>query len=163
MKKMILPVLVTSVLLFAILISALVLYTGGFASAFAYLNGKPFTITPRKCDLGNREPATEEVVTFLLNNFSEKEVVITGELSGCACTLVEGLPITVHPKETEKIQVRTRLPKYKSVFDQKITFIIKTQDVTLLSSVQITAFIPKPLPIPSVTDQALESDDIQEK
>ena len=140
------------VIIFAIMIAILAFKTGGIRSVFAYLNGRTFTISPQRVDLGDCEPGSTKVAVFHLNNFSKHDIRVSGEFSGCSCTFVEKLPVIAYAKEIIDIEISIKLPKYKQHYDQQITLIVVTEDRTLMVPVRVVAFIPNPLPLPQNTE-----------
>ncbi|MDO4588088.1 MAG: hypothetical protein Q4C95_12470 [Planctomycetia bacterium] len=135
-------------IIFVLLLVGFIAYFGSLDAAASWLRGESFSIEPRNVFLDNREPGTEEVVTFHLKNLTSEEISVVGEKSSCSCAFSENIPIVAKPKETVELKVRVRLPKYQSDYDQTILFMVATPKKLEMPSVRIVASIPNPLPMP---------------
>jgi hypothetical protein len=157
MKKTVVVAVLGGVLLFVLLLSFLTFRTGSIVTAFAYLNGSTFSVSPQEIDLGSHDPGTEHDVTFHLRNFSGENIGVVGEASGCSCAFAGELPIVVPPKEIIPIKVHIKLPKYRRFYDQEVTLMVETKGRTLLYPVRVTATVPNPLPPPAEDETSAET------
>jgi len=148
MKKQTLFSIVGGLGILVLLFVGLTVYFGSFNTSLSWLNGKPFYISPKHVHLKNREPGTEETVTFHLKNLTSKEISVVGEKSSCSCAFSENLPITAKPKESVELKIRVKLPKDKD-YDQTILFMVATSDKLEMSPVRITASILHPISLPA--------------
>ena len=144
MKKR-LPISVLWCALLAVLIAGCLYFwlTGGFPG----LSGsgtKQYIICPEQIHLEDRQPGSDEIVTFYLVNLSKKEISVVGEDSSCSCAFSENIPITAPPKETAEIKMRVRFPKDKPVYDQSVSFMVATSKYLEMAPVRITASVAVP-------------------
>lgn len=144
--------------LFAVLLGAVIWCFGSLGAAICWLNGESFYVFPKTIHLENREPGTEEIVTFRLQNLSNNDISVVGEKSSCSCAFSENIPITAKAKEMVELKVRVKLPKYKSDYDQTILFMVTTPEKLEMSPVRISASIPNPLPIPDKTETIADTE-----
>lgn len=140
--------------LFALLMFGVVAYFGSFGAASAWLNGRPFYLSPRLVRLENREAGAKEVVTFQLKNLTSKDISVVGEKSSCSCAFSENIPIKVNPGKTGEVKIRVSLPKYKTDYDQSILLMIATAKKLELAEVRVVANVPNPLPEPEEEEAA---------
>lgn len=135
-------------LAFVILFVLLTLGTEKLSSIFPHSGAKAVLILPEDVDLGSLDPGSEQFITFRLKNLSGKDIDLVGETSGCSCVFIEHLPITVHPQETAEVNVRIKIPKYRSIYSQDIEFIVATDKRIQSHCVHVSAIITNPLPLP---------------
>lgn len=117
--------------------------TGGFPG----LSGsgtKQYIICPEQIHLEDRQPGSEEIVTFYLVNLSKKEISVVGEDSSCSCAFSENIPITAPPKGTAEIKMRVRFPKNKPTYDQYVSFMVAGSKYLEMAPVRITASVAVP-------------------
>jgi hypothetical protein len=148
MKKQRLMFVVGGAFLLVLIFAVFDFWIAGRGAGGPWPFGKSFVISPTTIDLGDREPGTNEIVTFHLTNLSKKEISVVGERSGCSCAFSENVPVSAQPNETIHINVRVRLPKYGSSYDQTILLMVSTSKELVLSPVRVTAKVPNPLPEP---------------
>lgn len=119
---------------------------GSLGAAASWINGKSFYLSPQIVRLDNRAPGAEEVVTFQLKNLSSEEISVVGEKASCSCIFSENIPIKVDSGKTAEVNVRVRLPKYKTGYNQSVILTIATPRKLEFAEARIVATIPNPLP-----------------
>lgn len=125
------------------------------AEEFPGLSGsgtKQYIICPEQIHLEDRQPGSEEIVTFYLVNLSKKEISVVGEDSSCSCAFSEKFPITAPPKEAAEIKMRVRFPRDEPTYDQYVSFMVAGAKYLEMAPVRITASIAIP------SDQAAETE-----
>ena len=157
-KRNVLFSLVGAAALFLLLFAIGTHYFGGIGQFLAFVNGQPLYLLPRQIDLGSHEPGTELPAVFKLTNLASKEISVVGARTSCDCALPEGIPIAVPPGKTIDLDIKVRLPKYESSYDQTIIFMIAEPNKLGMHPVRITATIPIPLPRP-VADKSEPAED----
>ncbi len=113
---------------------------------------KQYIICPEQIHLEDRQPGSEEIVTFYLVNLSKKEISVVGEDSSCSCAFSEKFPITAPPKEAAEIKMRVRFPRDEPTYDQYVSFMVAASKYLEMAPVRITASIAVP------SDQAAETE-----
>ncbi|MBR2692945.1 MAG: hypothetical protein IKE69_01910 [Thermoguttaceae bacterium] len=113
---------------------------------------KQYIICPEQIHLEDRQPGSEEIVTFYLVNLSKKEISVVGEDSSCSCAFSEKFPITAPPKEAAEIKMRVRFPRDEPTYDQYVSFMVAGAKYLEMAPVRITASVAVPL------DPAAESE-----
>ena len=137
-----------AVALFLLLFAFGAYYFGGIGQFMAFVNGQPLYLSPRQIDLGSHEPGTEVPAVIKLTNLASKEISVVGARTSCDCALPEGIPIAVPPGKIIDLDIKVRLPKYESSYDQTIIFMVAEPNKLGMHPVRITATIPNPLPRP---------------
>lgn len=133
-------------------------FTGGIPG----LSGsgtKQYIICPEQIHLEDRQPGSEEIVTFYLVNLSKKDISVVGEDSSCSCAFSENIPITAPPKEATEIKMRVRFPKNKPVYNQCVSFMVAGAKYLEMSPVRITASVAIPLDTAAETESETDPQD----
>ena len=127
---------------------------------FARMNGAETFVWPQVVDLGALEHGLRTGAEVHIKNLTSHPIRIPGEISTCSCAASDQLPLTLEPREVKDIAIRVQLPKYKSDFDQTVSFLISETNGTIPRPVRILATVlnPEIKPDDSVKSTAPSSD-----
>lgn len=97
---------------------------GSVAAAVAYFRGERVSVQPRLVEVGEGVPGEQRTVTVELANWTDKPVRLIGGTTGCSCTVLNDLPLTIPAKEVGAVSVRISLSGKPGVFTRKVAFLV---------------------------------------
>lgn len=115
-----LPVLATATALIAGLSAVATFWYGSPAAALASLRGERLSVSPSLVDFGEAIGGETQEASIMLTNRTDARIRVVGGTSDCACTVLQDLPLTIPPGETEAVTVRGRIPADAGQFTRNV-------------------------------------------
>lgn len=109
--------------MFAILWSVALYGFGSAPEALAYLRGERVSVQPRLVNMGEGQPGELRQVAVEVANWTDKPIRVIGASRDCSCS-VDGLPVSIPPKQKRPISLKLRLSGQPGIFTRSATLLL---------------------------------------
>ncbi|MGO9110687.1 MAG: hypothetical protein ACLP9L_15815 [Thermoguttaceae bacterium] len=94
----------TATALLLLLWFGIVLHFGTISHSLRYLRGYNYAVYPTRIDVGEGKKGEKRMAIATVRNLSFSPIRVIGVLRSCNCVVVNGLPLTIGPSQTENLQ-----------------------------------------------------------